>query len=161
MFRELFCHCSSERECEYKNMRDQGVCEDVKQMGCPCMVWSDVELIDQDGLTSDSRDGCRRKVSGSLESLLEGGVHVFSVVFDVLVYSCWMKGLQSAYPFFFSKLPFFQGRNAGFQNAYFDITFVVSCVEMLGELTVVRSMFYVRSMLSEPIGQGFPCVPDV
>ena len=34
------------------------------------MVWSDVELIDQDGLTSDSRDGCRRKVSGSLESLL-------------------------------------------------------------------------------------------
>ena len=57
------------------------------------MVWSDVELIDQDGLTSDSRDGCRMKVSGSLESLLEGGVHVFSVVFDVLVYSCWMKGL--------------------------------------------------------------------
>ena len=57
------------------------------------MVWSGVELIDQDGLTSDSRDGCQRKVSGSLESLLEGGVHVFSVVFDVLVYSCWMKAL--------------------------------------------------------------------
>ena len=37
----------------------------------------------------------------------------------------------------------------------------MSSVEMFREFAVVRSVFYVRSMLSEPIGQRISCVPDV